>query len=130
MSQVEYRYELKYVISDGVAEMLKKQLRAVMELDSHSVCEDYSYIIRSLYFDDYNSSAFAEKVNGEEYRRKYRIRMYNFDDSLIRLFPEPLWIHGFVYAAIIAAVLAGIILLISLKASQKIGVAGKKEKSF
>ena len=37
------------------------------------------------HFDDVYSSAYYEKVDGLEKREKYRIRLYNFDDSLIRL---------------------------------------------
>lgn len=85
MSEVEYRYELKYEISAGTAELLKRQLKCVMEPDSHSVAEEYSYDIRSLYFDDPESSAYFEKLNGDEFRRKYRIRIYNCDDSRISL---------------------------------------------
>ncbi|MBQ1521230.1 MAG: polyphosphate polymerase domain-containing protein [Erysipelotrichaceae bacterium] len=85
VKDIEYRYELKFVISDSTAELLKQQLRNVMYLDSHSVSEEYSYDIRSIYFDDIYASALREKVNGEEYRAKYRIRMYNNDPSFISL---------------------------------------------
>ncbi|MBR2544958.1 MAG: polyphosphate polymerase domain-containing protein [Erysipelotrichaceae bacterium] len=85
VKDIEYRYELKFVISQSTAELLKKQLRNVMYLDSHSVSEEYSYDIRSIYFDDIYASAYREKVNGEEYRAKYRIRMYNNDPNAISL---------------------------------------------
>ena len=85
VEQIEYRYELKFIISLATATLLKKQLKAVMQLDSHSVSDEYSYDIRSLYFDDIYSSAYREKVNGEEFRAKYRIRMYNNDPSFISL---------------------------------------------
>jgi SPX domain protein involved in polyphosphate accumulation len=82
---VEYRYELKYVIDKVDAEMLKRQLKAVMELDKNSISEEYSYDIRSLYFDNAYSSSWLEKVDGIEYRGKYRIRIYNLSDSVIKL---------------------------------------------
>lgn len=82
---VEYRYELKFVISDQAAELLKNQLKQVMDLDEHSVGKDYSYKIRSLYFDDVYSNAYFDKLDGVEYRSKYRIRYYNGDDSVIKL---------------------------------------------
>ena len=81
----EYRYELKYVISKQTADQLKKQLRLIMPLDSHSVCEEYSYKIRSLYFDNPLNSAYYEKINGDEFRKKYRMRIYNDDSSYIRM---------------------------------------------
>ena len=85
MAEIEYRYEMKFVISEATALMLKKQLRSVMELDSHSLSEDCSYLIRSCYFDDSYSSAYYDKIEGVEFRRKYRIRMYNNDPSFIKL---------------------------------------------
>ena len=85
VENIEYRYELKYVISPAIAMLLKKQLGALMQKDVHSIGDDYSYLIRSLYFDDVNSTAYYEKNDGVEYRSKYRLRMYNFDESFIRL---------------------------------------------
>ncbi|MBR0386063.1 MAG: VTC domain-containing protein, partial [Erysipelotrichaceae bacterium] len=85
MRDIEYRYELKYEISAATAEMLKHQLRCLMSPDSHSVCDEYSYDIRSLYFDNPDSSAYFEKLNGEEFRKKYRMRFYNGDDSYIAM---------------------------------------------
>lgn len=82
---VEYRYELKFVIPDQAAELLKNQLRQVMTVDEHSVSTEYSYEIRSLYFDDIYSNAYFDKLDGVEYRSKYRIRLYNNDDSVIKL---------------------------------------------
>lgn len=82
---VEYRYELKYVISKPIAEMLKKQLSAVMELDENSVSKKYSYDVRSLYFDDAYSTSLFEKRDGVQFRGKYRIRIYNNSDKYIKL---------------------------------------------
>ncbi|MGI6510696.1 MAG: polyphosphate polymerase domain-containing protein [Erysipelotrichaceae bacterium] len=82
---VEYRYELKYVISKPIAEMLKKQLAAVMELDQHSKSEKYSYDVRSLYFDDAYSNSLDEKRDGVQFRSKYRIRIYNNSSEHIKL---------------------------------------------
>jgi len=43
------------------------------------------YLISSLYFDDIYNSALEEKISGTRFRRKYRIRIYNHNDSLIKL---------------------------------------------
>ena len=85
MVDTEYRYELKYIISDQAAELLKQQLRALMELDSHSISDGCSYTIRSLYFDDINSSAYYDKLDGIESRSKYRMRIYNGSKDVIKL---------------------------------------------
>jgi len=57
----------------------------IMDVDTNSVNEDNTYFIRSLYFDDVYNTAYYEKVDGLEKRAKYRIRIYNLDDSFIRL---------------------------------------------
>jgi hypothetical protein len=81
----KYRHELKFIISCAQAEILKYKLSLLMDVDTNSSNEDNTYFIRSLYFDDVYNSAYYEKVDGLEKREKYRIRIYNFDDSFIRL---------------------------------------------
>ena len=43
------------------------------------------YMIRSLYFEDYFNSAYAEKESGVLMRKKYRIRIYDCSDRSIKL---------------------------------------------
>lgn len=81
----KYRHELKFVISESQAEILKYRLSLLMDVDTNSVNEDNTYFIRSLYFDDIYDTAYYEKIDGLEKRAKYRIRIYNFEDSFIRL---------------------------------------------
>lgn len=80
-----YRHELKFIINKTQAEILKYRLSLIMDVDTNSVNEDHTYFIRSLYFDDIYNTAYYEKVDGLEQREKYRIRLYNLDDSFIRL---------------------------------------------
>jgi hypothetical protein len=80
-----YRYELKFVISQTSSLILKQRLRHLMTLDEHSRGKNFTYFIRSLYFDDHYDSALFEKIDGTEMRKKYRIRMYRFNDQFIRL---------------------------------------------
>lgn len=80
-----YRYENKYIISEYTATLLKIQLKSLMQLDSHSISDDVSYEIRSLYYDDLDNNAYFDKVNGVEFRSKYRLRMYNCDPKTIKL---------------------------------------------
>ena len=77
-----FRQEHKYLISNVNCELLKHRLSSVMGTDSHAK-QDGSYFIRSMYFDDVDFSAYREKLNGEKYRSKYRVRYYNFDPSFI-----------------------------------------------
>ena len=81
----KYRNEIKFVINKDSAEILKKKLELLMDVDENSTTIDNSYFIRSLYFDDLYSNAYYEKIDGVEYRKKYRIRLYNNDTSFIRL---------------------------------------------
>ena len=78
-----YRYEIKFVLSQKKAEILKYRLSLVMDKDENY--ENGEYFIRSLYFDDIYNNLYYEKVDGLADREKYRIRFYNFDDSFIVL---------------------------------------------
>ena len=80
-----YRYELKFLLTEKNAEILKYRLTFVMDKDMHSVNPNGEYFIRSLYFDDIYNTAYKEKNDGIYKREKYRIRCYNCDDSYISL---------------------------------------------
>ena len=85
MKQYKYRHELKFKISNAAAEVLKQKLRLIMKTDNNAYYKDGSYLIKSLYFDDINSTSYYEKMDGVLYRKKYRIRIYNNSDKFIRL---------------------------------------------
>jgi len=78
-----FRHEWKYLLSQDQAELLKRRLQPFLKLDSHASQE--GYIIRSLYFDDINNSAYNQKLMGVYSRKKWRVRIYNFSDSKIAL---------------------------------------------
>ena len=78
-----YRNEWKYLISPWEAELLQQRLEPYMQLDPNA--EGGSYMIRSLYFDDYWDSAYNEKMMGVDERQKWRIRIYNYSDDHIKL---------------------------------------------
>lgn len=80
---MKFRHELKYLINYGDAELIRQRLKTVLKSDSHA--QNGSYNIRSLYFDDYWNSAYADKLNGVNNRKKYRIRLYDLKDDFIRL---------------------------------------------
>ncbi len=79
-----YRYEWKYLISLPEAELLRRRLLSVLHPDSHAG-PDGGYEIRSLYFDDWRSSAYEQKMMGVYARKKWRIRVYNCSDRVISL---------------------------------------------
>ena len=78
------RHELKYFINPAEVEALRVRLRAVLKMDKHCV-GGRPYIIRSLYFDDIDETAYYEKMAGVEFRDKYRIRIYRYSDKEIFL---------------------------------------------
>lgn len=78
------RHELKYFINPAEVEVLRARLRPVLKMDSH--CRGGKpYIIRSLYFDDINDTAYFDKLHGVMHRDKYRIRVYRYSDQEIFL---------------------------------------------
>lgn len=55
-----------------------------MQVDKYSDING-NYQIRSLYFDDLKNSALFEKQSGVLSRKKYRIRIYNLSENVIKL---------------------------------------------
>ena len=78
-----FRHEQKYLISLKDKHLIRQRIRNIMSLDKHVKQE--SYTIRSLYFDDYWNSAYEDKQAGVLIRKKYRIRIYNYTDQVIKL---------------------------------------------
>ena len=62
-NQLPARHELKYFIHPAEVEALRARLRPVLKMDSH--CRGGKpYVIRSLYFDDIDDSAYFDKQAG------------------------------------------------------------------
>ena len=81
---VPLRHELKFFISPIQYQVLSRTLKATLNPDPNGD-ENNQYHIRSLYFDTAYDSALYDKINGTANRDKYRIRIYNFSDQMIRL---------------------------------------------
>jgi hypothetical protein len=82
---VPLRHELKFYISQMEYYLLSRALDRVLERDPNGDEEGNEYAIRSLYFDTIFDTAMMDKINGVRSRDKYRIRIYNNSDSLIRM---------------------------------------------
>lgn len=80
---MDYRHELKFQVSDVELEIIRYRLKPLMQVDIHQ--EEDSYTVRSLYFDDLYNSCMRENEDGVDNRRKYRIRIYNGNDTVIKL---------------------------------------------
>lgn len=81
---VPLRHELKFFISPLQYQVLSRTLKAALHPDPNGD-ENNQYHIRSLYFDTAYDSALYDKISGTPNRDKYRIRIYNFSDQMIRL---------------------------------------------
>ncbi|WNC13898.1 polyphosphate polymerase domain-containing protein [Brevibacillus brevis] len=84
------RHEQKYYINPQDYIATRNRLRTLMSLDRHSV-SDEGYHIRSLYFDNLSETALYDKNNGVYQRKKYRIRIYNLSDGIIKLERKSKW---------------------------------------
>lgn len=80
---INYRHELKYLISYQEMAIIKERLEKVMYLDKNVI--DGKYLISSLYFDDYEDSCYYDVAAGVDLRKKYRLRLYNHDSSEVSL---------------------------------------------
>ena len=79
----KYRHELKYLVSSAEIAILRARIQGLMKIDPHAISGQYA--IRSLYFDDQYNRCYYENENGHDPRAKYRIRIYNHQDSVIHL---------------------------------------------
>ena len=83
-ANIPLRHELKFFISEMQYQVLSRQLDRVLWRDPNGD-ENNEYHIRSLYFDTIFDDALFDKLDGVQNRNKYRIRIYNFSDRLIKL---------------------------------------------
>ena len=70
------RFELKYVLDYDFALEVMERLKGYMTPDEHGNKRG-SYFISSLYYDTDDYRFFWEKIEGEKFRRKLRIRIYH-----------------------------------------------------
>ena len=84
MNTLPLRHELKFYINDMQYHVLSSVLDRVLQRDPNGD-ENNEYHIRSLYFDTVYNSALYDKLDGNPNRDKYRIRIYNFSDRVIKM---------------------------------------------
>lgn len=77
------REEKKYILTVPGALSLRHALSQVLHLDPHNGPE--GYIVRSVYFDTLYDTDFYHKENGEELRKKVRLRLYDPQSKFARL---------------------------------------------
>ena len=79
-----FRHEYKYMIDAKQEGILQIRAMGIMQRDPH-VREDGSYLVRSVYFDDFHDTCLSDNLSGSDPRSKYRIRYYNSDAGRISL---------------------------------------------
>lgn len=77
------RHEIKLLLSYAEYLDLSRKLKLVTTPDSNGG-KNNEYFIRSLYFDDNFNSAYTTKIDGLNDRKKYRIRIYDVSDRVIK----------------------------------------------
>lgn len=80
----KYRHEIKLLLTKAEYLAARAKLAPIMEQDEFTLGSG-DYFIRSLYFDDLHKSSYWEKIAGVADRKKYRLRIYNLSDSVIKL---------------------------------------------
>ena len=82
---MDFRSELKHYINYQDYLIIKSKISNFLTLDKNVYKDSFEYKIRSIYFDNFNNKVLEEKLLGLNKRDKFRIRLYNDDDSFIRL---------------------------------------------
>jgi hypothetical protein len=77
------RHEEKYIIDYKQYAVLREMALQLLTPDPNGV--NGSYVITSLYFDDFMDHSLAEKMDGLPEHSKFRIRTYDFTDRIIKL---------------------------------------------
>jgi len=88
---LNYRHELKLLVSDRQLEVIRYRLKILMKQDAHQKMG--IYMVRSLYFDDFYDSCLWENKMGVDRRAKYRLRIYNGSTERIHL-EKKVKVHG------------------------------------
>ena len=72
------RFELKYLITEESALMVRDFVRSYLDFDEYSVGKpNYSYPVHSLYLDSDRLQLYWETINGNKNRYKLRLRYYS-----------------------------------------------------
>lgn len=78
------RRELKHEITKMDCYLLRNRLQHYMEKDPHAK-QDGKYLIRSVYFDNFDNKVLTQKKEGYFDRDKFRVRLYDYNTHYINL---------------------------------------------
>lgn len=77
------RHEEKYIIDYRQYLLLRERASELLSPDPNG--QNGCYVITSLYYDDFLNHALDEKLDGLADHTKFRIRTYDYSDSVIKL---------------------------------------------
>lgn len=77
------RNEIKYIVDYQTAVNIRSKLGVYLPLENH--CNNGPYRVKSLYFDSWNNQDLYEKIQGEEERKKLRLRIYDEKDIFAKM---------------------------------------------
>lgn len=80
----QYRHEYKYLTDSAQEAILLVRAAGLMEWDPYAG-RTGSYLVRSLYFDDWADSCLWENESGTDLRVKFRLRYYGTDRKVVHL---------------------------------------------
>jgi hypothetical protein len=84
LNGVKGRTELKHEIAKMDCFLLRNRLKLVMKVDPHAK-KDGKYLIRSVYFDNFDNKVLTQKKEGYYERDKYRVRLYDYNMDFLNL---------------------------------------------
>src|SRR5204863_3198832 len=78
----QQRFELKYLIPEQTALLVRDFVRSYLEMDEFSVGRpNYSYPVHSLYLDSDDLQLYWRTINGDKNRFKLRLRYYSINEE-------------------------------------------------
>src|SRR5436305_14125016 len=78
----QQRFELKYLIPESTALLVRDFVRSYLEMDEFSVGRpNYSYPVHSLYLDSDDLKLYWRTINGDKNRFKLRLRYYSLNED-------------------------------------------------
>lgn len=77
------RKELKYLVNEFDKTYLLNVFSQILVNDNHN--GDFGYKVRSLYFDSIDDCDYHAKMDGEQIRKKIRLRIYGVEDKKVKL---------------------------------------------
>src|SRR5439155_27009444 len=78
----QQRFELKYLIPEETALLVRDFVRSYLEMDEFSVGRpNYSYPVHSLYLDSDDLKLYWRTINGDKNRFKLRLRYYSVNQE-------------------------------------------------